>query len=87
MNQNRNATCGQHKEEIICQLRELVNLESYPNCGKAAIEHSNMFQSLDTDLQTPNSNTSCEPDALAAFKVRFLVHFQQIQLSCDFCEG
>ncbi|CAK7348244.1 unnamed protein product [Dovyalis caffra] len=62
---NRNAACGQHKEEILCQLRELVRLkpDSY---GNADICPVNVFQSLDVDLQPPNVNTVGDPGAFAA---------------------
>ncbi|KAL3577617.1 hypothetical protein D5086_019121 [Populus alba] len=47
---NRNAACGQHKEEILCQLRELVRWKPDPY-GNADVDPANILQSLDADPQ------------------------------------
>lgn len=48
--QNRNASCGQHKEEVLQQLRELAKSE--PTLS---------FDNTD-DLQTGTVHTSCTND-------------------------
>lgn len=67
-NQNRNAACGQHKEEILCQLRELVRLKPDPY-GNADIDPVNIYLSLDADPQPPNLKTIGDPGAFASYEV------------------
>lgn len=64
---NRNAACGQHKEEILCQLRELVRWKPEPY-GNADIDPANILHSLDADPQPPNLNTIGDPGAFTSFK-------------------
>ncbi|KAL3517484.1 hypothetical protein ACH5RR_020073 [Cinchona calisaya] len=48
---NRNSTCGQHKEEILFQLREMSKLEPNFNFGEADVEPLIGFQSLVTEQE------------------------------------
>ncbi|XP_022771006.1 zinc finger protein CONSTANS-LIKE 13-like [Durio zibethinus] len=63
---NRNASCGQHKEEILHQLRELANSEPTLSFEKNDVEAIIGFHSLipETDNLQPGSvHTSCKYDA------------------------
>ncbi|KAJ6710438.1 ZINC FINGER PROTEIN CONSTANS-LIKE 10 [Salix koriyanagi] len=64
---NRNAACGQHKEEILCQLRELVSMKPDPY-GNADIDPVNIYLSLDADPQPPNLKTIGDPGAFASYE-------------------
>lgn len=46
LNQNRNAACGQYKEQILSQLRELAKLGPNLNCENADGEPLTGFQAL-----------------------------------------
>ncbi|XVF32708.1 hypothetical protein REPUB_Repub17cG0106200 [Reevesia pubescens] len=62
---NRNASCGQHKEEMLHQLRELAKLEPTLSFERTDVEAIIGFQSLipDTDNLQPGSvHTSCKND-------------------------
>ncbi|XP_027116800.1 zinc finger protein CONSTANS-LIKE 13 [Coffea arabica] len=48
---NRNATCGQHREEMLSQLRQMSKLEPNINCGQADVEPLVGFQ-----LPVPEQN-------------------------------
>ena len=65
LNQDRNAACGQHKEEIIRQLRELAKSEPGSDFGNAEIEPFNAFQSLASGEcpRQPSMYAGCENDA------------------------
>ncbi|XVE77677.1 hypothetical protein DITRI_Ditri13aG0081300 [Diplodiscus trichospermus] len=72
---NRNASCGQHKEEILHQLRELAKSEPTLCFEKTDLKAFRGFQSLipDTDnLQPGSMYTSCnndtDPNLFPAFK-------------------
>lgn len=60
MNQNRNAPCGQHKEEVLNQLRHLAKIE--PNLDN---EKFTDFQPLvpEQNLQPGSTCTGFEYDA------------------------
>ncbi|XP_015575619.1 zinc finger protein CONSTANS-LIKE 13 [Ricinus communis] len=61
---NRNAVCGQHKEEILRQLRELAGLEPDPNCHNPETEPTYVFQSAaGENMQTRMTHKCCEPVA------------------------
>uniref|UniRef100_A0A2P2LJJ8 Zinc finger protein CONSTANS-LIKE 13 n=1 Tax=Rhizophora mucronata TaxID=61149 RepID=A0A2P2LJJ8_RHIMU len=62
---NRNTACGQHREEILHQLRELARLESVPNYKNGDREAVNKFQSLSNgqDQQPRNMYACYKPDA------------------------
>lgn len=63
--QNRNASCGQHKDEILQQLRELAKSEPTLSFGKTDVEAIVGFQSLIPDndnLQPGCVHTSCKND-------------------------
>ncbi|KAL5859029.1 hypothetical protein ACOSQ4_000325 [Xanthoceras sorbifolium] len=62
---NRNATCGQQKEEMLRQLRELAKLEPNFNYENADIESIVGFHSLVPELnrQPGNTHTGLEHDA------------------------
>lgn len=63
--QNRNASCGQHKDEILKQLRELAKSEPTLSFGKTDVEAIVGFQSLIPDndnLQPGCVHTSCKND-------------------------
>lgn len=74
LNQNRNAACGQHKEEVLSQLRELSKLEPDSNYENADVKPINVFQSqaAGQSLQPPNMYAGCEPDALPAYEVKLI---------------
>ncbi|KAK8718068.1 hypothetical protein V6N13_045314 [Hibiscus sabdariffa] len=62
---NRNASCGQHKVDVIHQLRELAKSEPTLRFGKTAVEAIDGFQPQmpDTDnLQQGTVHTSCKND-------------------------
>jgi hypothetical protein len=83
LNQNRHAACGQHKEEILCQLRELVRLKPDPY-GNADIDPANILQSLDADPQPPNLNTIGDPGAFISYKVNLFHLFHVVFCFCFF---
>lgn len=58
--QNRNTVCGQRKEEILCQLREMVKLEPGCDQDKQDVEPSSGFQSLVPDRACRQLYTSFE---------------------------
>ncbi|XVF21895.1 hypothetical protein REPUB_Repub12eG0128600 [Reevesia pubescens] len=65
LSKNRNACCGQHKEEILHQLRELAKSDPTFSFEKTDAEAIIGFQSLipDTDnLQPESVNPSCKND-------------------------
>ncbi|KAK1354104.1 B-box type zinc finger protein with CCT domain [Heracleum sosnowskyi] len=57
---NRNTVCGQRKEEILCQLREMVKLEPGCDQDKEDVEPSSGFQSLVPDRACRQLYTSFE---------------------------
>lgn len=57
---NRNTVCGQRKEEILCQLREMVKLEPGCDQDKEDVEPSSRFQSLVPDRACRQLYTSFE---------------------------
>lgn len=80
MNQNRNAACGQYKEEVLSQLRDLARIEpnlDYENRGGA--ESLMDFQSLvpDQNLQPGSMFTGSEYDAepamFSAYEVKLFL--------------
>ncbi|GAV83379.1 zf-B_box domain-containing protein/CCT domain-containing protein [Cephalotus follicularis] len=62
LRKNRNVACGQHKEEILRQLRELAKLE--PSLNYESLDPVIQFQSLmqEKNLQPGNKYTGCEND-------------------------
>ncbi|KAJ4832103.1 hypothetical protein Tsubulata_028050, partial [Turnera subulata] len=67
---NRNAVCGQHKEEILSQLHQLLSLEPDLKSENKGLEYINTWDSLDAghNLQPRNTYTTCEPAALPDFE-------------------
>lgn len=67
---NRNAVCGQHKEEILYQLHQLMNSEPDLKNENKDIESINLLESLDAgqNLQPQSIHTGCESAALPAFE-------------------
>ncbi|KAJ0110870.1 hypothetical protein Patl1_01082 [Pistacia atlantica] len=65
LNQNRNAACGKHKEEMLCQLRQLSKLKSELNYENADAEPIIRFKSSvpDQNLQPANIYTGSGQDA------------------------
>ncbi|KAE8671322.1 Zinc finger (C3HC4-type RING finger) family protein isoform 1 [Hibiscus syriacus] len=62
---NRNASCGQHKVEVIHQLRELARSEPTLSFGKTVVEAIDGFQPRMPDadnLQPGTVHTSCKND-------------------------
>lgn len=87
MNQNRNAACGQHKEEVLSQLRELAKRE--PNLDdeiEGAKSHMG-FQSLvpDQNLQLGSMFTGSEYSAeltmFPAYEVKLFLLGIYLQIS------
>ncbi|XP_057965752.1 zinc finger protein CONSTANS-LIKE 13 isoform X2 [Malania oleifera] len=64
---NRNAACGQHKEELLHQLRELSRLEPGLNSGHGRVESLIGFESMvhEQALQLGNAHDGCEHNAEA----------------------
>lgn len=52
-NQNRNAACGKHKEEILCQLRELSKLEPNSSDDQDETVPTIGFQSVESAQNCP----------------------------------
>jgi hypothetical protein len=81
LNQNRNAACGQYKEEILNQLRHLMKLEPNLNCENVDAEPLASFQSLMPQQNEQPEHMSigfadnAEPIAFPAFKVKVLFFF------------
>lgn len=75
--QNRNTVCGQRKEEILCQLRELAKLEPGIDQNKQDVEPSPGFQSLlpydDFQHQNLNFESKTEPTFFATYEVYYLL--------------
>ncbi|WOH01611.1 hypothetical protein DCAR_0520995 [Daucus carota subsp. sativus] len=69
---NRNTVCGQRKEEILCQLRELAKLEPGIDQNKQDVEPSPGFQSLlpydDFQHQNLNFESKTEPTFFATYE-------------------
>lgn len=65
LNQNRNAACGIHKEEMLYQLRQLGKLKSELNYENADAEPIIRFKSAvpDQNLQPANIYTGSGQDA------------------------
>lgn len=63
--QNRNAACGKHKEEMLCQLRQLSKLKSELNYENPDAEPIIRFESSvpDQNLQPVNIYTGSGQDA------------------------
>ncbi|CAI9108030.1 OLC1v1007539C1 [Oldenlandia corymbosa var. corymbosa] len=57
---NRNATCGQHKEEILLQIREISKLEPNLNGEQVEFESFGGFQFLEADQQDYQSKKQGE---------------------------
>lgn len=64
LNQNRNAACGQYKEEVLSQLRELARIEPNLDCKNTDAEFLMDFQSLvpDQNLKPGSMFTGYEYD-------------------------
>lgn len=90
MNQNRNAACGQYKEEIRSQLRHLMKLEPNLNCETVDSEPVASFQSLVPQQNVQPGHTSigfaddAEPIAFPAFEVKVFFFFFFLLESCKF---
>lgn len=91
LNQNRNAACGQYKEEIRSQLRHLMKLEPNLNCEIVDSEPLASFQSLvpQQNVQPGHTNIGCfaddaEPIAFPAFEVNFFFLFLFLLEFCKF---
>ncbi|KAF2314956.1 hypothetical protein GH714_037311 [Hevea brasiliensis] len=65
LNQNRNAVCGKHKEEILRQLRELARLEPDSICENPESKAISLFQPSAAGLNVHEQDicTGFEPDA------------------------
>lgn len=80
LNQNRNAASGQHKEEMLHQLRQLAKLDPNFKYENANIEPVGGFQSLvaEPNLQPGNTNTGSERDTelntFCAYEVKASFH-------------
>jgi hypothetical protein len=80
LNQNRNAACGQYKEEIRSQLRHLMKLEPNLNCEIVDPQQN---------VQPGHTNIGCfaddaEPIAFPAFEVNFFFLFLFLLEFCKF---
>lgn len=76
--QNRNTICGQHKEEILCQLREMAKLEPNFDDDKQDLESSSGFRSLLPEQNCQQLDTyisfehKAEPTFFPSYEVRLL---------------
>ena len=81
LNQNRNAACGQYKEEILSQLRHLMRLEPRLNCEDVDAKSLASFQSLVPQQNVQPGHMTigfaddAEPIAFPAFEVIFIFFF------------
>lgn len=88
LNQNRNAACGQYKEEILGQLRHLMKLEPNLNCENVDAKSLASFQSLVPQQNVQPGHMTIgfaddsEPIAFPAFEVIFFLLFFFLLESC-----
>lgn len=90
LNQNRKAACGQHKEEIISQLRDLAKLEPNLSLGDVDTEGLSSMHPLVPEqyLQLGNLSTGFEHDFEAdifpSCQVKTLFFWYLFPVICSF---
>lgn len=71
--QNRNTVCGQRKEEILRQLRDMAKLEPGIDQNELDLEPPSRFQSLfpyhDSQQQNLNFESKTEPTFFHSYEV------------------
>ena len=89
--QNRNAACGQYKEEILSQLREIAKSEpSFSDC-KEDTEHFMQLQSgePEQDLQPGDMYAGFERGSelatIPSYEVIFFLLFKLVELATIIC--
>ena len=77
--QNRNSICGKHKQELLCQLREMAKMEpNFSGCLEDLdlvgfqSESPGKCQWMDSSLCPEND---CKPIPIPSFEVVYMPHF------------